>query len=1528
MKRLRFFIILVLLAASQLQAATWYVKTTGSDSNTGLSWAQAFRNLQTAIDAAQTGDQIWVATGTYSPTTTLGSNLSAYWRTFKIQKDVKIYGGFNGTETALAQRNWTLNETILSGAQDEVLHVVYTNGVSQECAIDGFTITGGNADLGGGTTTSLNSAGGGWYNDAYETTSSPRIANCKFINNNAEYSGGAFLNNSVGGNANLVFTDCRFEGNTAGLFGGAFHSEGNLTAAFTNCVFDQNGGQCEGGAVSHNLTASTSSLTFTHCDFLSQQTTDDGGAVNFSGVEGTRTAVFSDCTFKGNVGKIGAAIHMSENFGNTQLQMINCLLSGNGSRQSPVTYQYLIFIQQSNGSATLNMMNCTMAGNATSGYIRGISAGINLTNCISQLNWDSSLQNVTADYCNLGNTNLNTFGQNNYNQTPGFVSPLSWNDAPAIGGDYSIQACSPDMDRGTNTGAPATDILGNARPVGAGIDAGAYEFQSLAAICTTCLTGGNIVYVKANAAGANNGKNWANAFTDLQSALAVANTCPNITEIWVSAGTYKPTSGTDRNSAFTMKNNLGIYGGFAGTENQRSQRNWMSNITTLSGDIGTPGNHADNSFNVVLNLYNNLNQTAILDGFSVRDGRAFGTNGTHRIVGGGVRNENSSPAFRNCSFSGNAASGGGGAVGNESSSATFTNCSFNENSAFSGGAMYNRNSSLVISHCTFSNNSATFGAGVSEVFSSSSISHSVFSGNMAEQEGGGMKFSGDNVNGNIEVVNCLFAGNTSQSKGGAFSFDNHESGSYRFINCTFWGNTAPDGGGTINSNILDDGITFPSLINCIVWGNSSIFGQNNSQEGRLHISHSLIQGTECPAWVTCGSGVIFNQDPLFVDSDNGDFRILGCSPALNVGSNAALPAGTTTDLDGSPRFFNNGIVDLGAYEYQGLSPVLAAVCKNATITLGADNTATVSASQIDNGSAGCGTLLLSINGQPSLTFNCNDVGQNMVELTVADAFGGTATCSATVSVEDNTPPTIICPPMQTLVLGNNCSATLPNYAGMATANDNCGVQSVMQSPAAGTVVSNTGNITVTLTVTDMNGLTNSCTFTVTKVDNTAPSITCPTTKTLVLGANCTVSLPNYTSLATTGDNCGVQGVTQSPAAGTTVSGTGNMTVTLTVTDINGLTNSCTFTVTKVDETPPTVVCKNTTVFLTAAGNYTLLAADVFNAAASSDNCSGVLTVTNILPAAVSCNQVNQTIPVTVTVQDAAGNSATCTAQITVQEGSALPENWSSNNVGNANGSAGYKPCTSNGQFTVTATGFSTSSEDVLHLTSRQLCGNGEIIARVANVTGGGWAGITLRETLTPGSKKVALKTQNNGNIRREIRTVTNGATNNLNYFRPAHTWLRLVRNGSTFEGYTSIDGSTWSFAFSATVSMTGCIYAGLFAESVNTNVTTTATFDNVQIIGGTPSLIEAPQTPAAASAFSPEVYPNPTTGEVNIDLSGYANPVGTVKVFDAYGKLVMQNQLDGSPLFRMKMDSDDGVYFLSIKVEGEAPVTKRVVVAH
>ena len=152
------------------------------------------------------------------------------------------------------------------------------------------------------------------------------------------------------------------------------------------------------------------------------------------------------------------------------------------------------------------------------------------------------------------------------------------------------------------------------------------------------------------------GMTWVKAVT-LQHALATA-----VTDdvIWVAAGTYKPTTTIDRNISFVMKNNFAIYGGFNGTETLLSQRDWGTNVTIVSGDIGAAGN-ADNSYNVVKNLDNSLNSTAKLDGFTITGGNANGgfiVPTSPLNCGAGMYNSQSSPEITNCIFSGNAAIGG------------------------------------------------------------------------------------------------------------------------------------------------------------------------------------------------------------------------------------------------------------------------------------------------------------------------------------------------------------------------------------------------------------------------------------------------------------------------------------------------------------------------------------------------------------------------------------------------------------------------------------------------------------------------------------------------------------------------------------------------------------------------------------------------------------------------------------------------------------------------------------------------------
>jgi hypothetical protein len=190
------------------------------------------------------------------------------------------------------------------------------------------------------------------------------------------------------------------------------------------------------------------------------------------------------------------------------------------------------------------------------------------------------------------------------------------------------------------------------------------------------------VYVKYNATGANNGTSWTDAFQSLQDALVSA--CPG-TQIWVAAGTYKPHV-SDRNVSFVMVKDVAIYGGFNGTETQLTARNWATNETILSGDIGAISN-VDNSYIVVKNVNNDLTPSnSVLDGFTITGGNNISSssgNGT----GGGMCNINSSPGINNCKF-------------------LF-------NYAPSGGGMYNRNSSPSLTNCTFSNNTGyDYGAGI------------------------------------------------------------------------------------------------------------------------------------------------------------------------------------------------------------------------------------------------------------------------------------------------------------------------------------------------------------------------------------------------------------------------------------------------------------------------------------------------------------------------------------------------------------------------------------------------------------------------------------------------------------------------------------------------------------------------------------------------------------------------------------------------------------------------------------------------
>ncbi|MCX7983905.1 MAG: T9SS type A sorting domain-containing protein [Bacteroidetes bacterium] len=226
-------------------------------------------------------------------------------------------------------------------------------------------------------------------------------------------------------------------------------------------------------------------------------------------------------------------------------------------------------------------------------------------------------------------------------------------------------------------------------------------------------------YVKTDGSDGNNGTSWATAFATVQKALDVAQAGD---QIWVAKGTYKPTydyglGGGSRYYHFRLKNNVALYGGFAGTETSVDQRTNYGvggvNETILSGDIGTPGDNSDNCYHVFYHPDNEYSLTshAILDGVTIKDG--FANAWTPHDHGAGMFNGNQShPTIRNCVITNNRADRGAG-IYNGGSSSTYINCLIYNNIAGTwGGAMYTNAAATTLINCTIvANNSSSAGGG-------------------------------------------------------------------------------------------------------------------------------------------------------------------------------------------------------------------------------------------------------------------------------------------------------------------------------------------------------------------------------------------------------------------------------------------------------------------------------------------------------------------------------------------------------------------------------------------------------------------------------------------------------------------------------------------------------------------------------------------------------------------------------------------------------------------------------------------------
>ncbi len=263
-----------------------------------------------------------------------------------------------------------------------------------------------------------------------------------------------------------------------------------------------------------------------------------------------------------------------------------------------------------------------------------------------------------------------------------------------------------------------------------------------------------IIYVDQRASGANDGSSWANAYTDLQSALTI--TTIRDDQVWVAAGAYTPSSTDDRSATFRLIAGVAIYGGFGGGETDRDQRDQDTHATILSGDLrgddppGTPtytsveGAMADNSYHVVTS--SGADAATVLDGLTIVGGNAYGAPGTPR--GGGMLNQGGSPTIHDVTFRNNAGAYGAG-MANVGGSPKFHDVLFSQNRAADGGGMYNWNSSPLLVGVTFREN-ATYsgeGAGMYNQASHPSLRNVIFTLNDSYWGAGGMNNRDSNPTG-------------------------------------------------------------------------------------------------------------------------------------------------------------------------------------------------------------------------------------------------------------------------------------------------------------------------------------------------------------------------------------------------------------------------------------------------------------------------------------------------------------------------------------------------------------------------------------------------------------------------------------------------------------------------------------------------------------------------------------------------------------------------------------------------------------
>ena len=791
----------------------------------GLSWTNAFSTPTPALAAARKGDEIWLAAGVYP-----GS--------FTLPAGVTLLGGFAGGEVAATERNVFTNFSILDGQlRTNVLTVM--KGATNDTRVDGLVIRNGFANSGAG----LRITGG-----------SPVVANCQFFGNNATTLGNAvyldggttaLLTNNYfavngleialpptgGGAIALGAANPRIEGNSfvanRARDGGAIYSVG-ASGTVTGNWFLKNEALQNGGAVA----CFASATRVTHNRFLANAAVFRGGGV--AATDGSAALVFNNAFLRNRAAVVtneprgGGGVFVD---GNSAATVLNNTLVEN---LAPV------------GGILCLSPAATLANNLVTRGTGGIGGPAGL-----RLRRNNVFANGGTNYVGFADV---TGTAGNLSQDPRFAGEPRE-------GNFALMPESPCRNAGETNAvhAGALDLDGQPRTLQGAVDIGADEGDG-----TTPTPQPRVVHVSPTGSNGQDGQTWATAVASVQVGIDVASRTGG--EVWIRSGDY---SENVRIRSFTH-----LYGGFAGDETNRAQRNWRTNVTSLSARQNQP----------VVQLFE-LEAGETIDGFTIRNGVANAGSGA--LVSGDVR-------VLNNRFEDNQSEAPPSATAPRGGAALFSN----------GG-------NPLIANNTFTRNLA---------FSRSAA---------VPAEGGALKV----VAGAPVIINNVFRGNVvtntatgGESRGGALFVGGQAVP--LLANNTFLGNHATpnnaartnDLGGAIHWAQGTNAPTTPAKVfnNLIAYNRTGLhFAAGTAPELRHNLVWANDHGDYQRLADPTGSQGNLRADPRLA-SRFMEPHLAADSPARDAGD-AGVVTNSWRDFDSAARVVGSA-VDIGADEFEGVAP--------------------------------------------------------------------------------------------------------------------------------------------------------------------------------------------------------------------------------------------------------------------------------------------------------------------------------------------------------------------------------------------------------------------------------------------------------------------------------------------------------------------------------------------------------------------------------------------------------------------------------